>query len=480
MVPPSWCGNVVFLQELGPIEIRMVRATPWEPLYKGLLAAYHYLGYCQTVGAHLKYIAFHQDRPLACMGWGSPRLEGPLQGPIHRLVPFSSNQEPFVQPLWPLLEKLPPDQSHPPRKLHYDQYLSLILFYFFNPTLTALRSIQKASQLEKVQKLLGVKSTSLGSLSEAANVFDPALLPPIVKALAQQALPQETDPLLKDLEKALAARDGSLLPALPKMLWALWLDEDHKAAKLHLEFDLLKSVPTQALLTDGNGNEKTALKNSLAPGKIYVLDAAYAQYSLLYDIHKAQSSFVCRLRDNATWELLYENELSPNDRKADVLRNFVVRLGSEAKKEDIPIPVRVLEIHHFAPVSRPRPSRVSSKKTFRTSNSDYVSSLVTDLLDLPAELIALIFRFRWHIELFFRWFKCILGFKHFLSESENGVTIQLYCGLIASLLISLWSGRKPTKRTYEMLCLHMQGWASDEELEQHLTSLKKRETKKIS
>jgi hypothetical protein len=62
---------VASLQELGPIDIRMVRATPWEPLYKGLLAAYHYLGYCRTVGEHLHYIAFHQDRPLTCMGWGA-------------------------------------------------------------------------------------------------------------------------------------------------------------------------------------------------------------------------------------------------------------------------------------------------------------------------------------------------------------------------------------------------------------------------
>jgi len=57
-------------QEIGPIEIKKVRSTSWEPLYKGLIAAYHYLGYRQTVGEHLKYMAFHQDRPLACIGWG--------------------------------------------------------------------------------------------------------------------------------------------------------------------------------------------------------------------------------------------------------------------------------------------------------------------------------------------------------------------------------------------------------------------------
>jgi hypothetical protein len=297
----------------------------------------------------------------------------------------------------------------------------------------------------------------------------------------KKALPQETDPRLKDLEKTLVAFDGSLLPALPKMIWALWLDQDHKAAKLHLEFDLLKSVPTQATLTDGNQNEKTILRKKLSSGKIYVIDAGYAQYSLFEDILKARSSFVCRLRDNAVWETLYEKELSPKDRNAGVQKDFVVRLGSKVKQDDLSTPVRVIEIHHFDPVPRRRPSRVSSKKTFRTREEDYPLLIVTDLLELPAELIALIFRFRWQIELFFRWFKCILKCQHFLSLSQNGVAIQLYCALIASLLISLWSGRKPDKRTYEMLCLHMQGWASDQELERHLESLKKKlETKKIS
>lgn len=379
-----------------------------------------------------------------------------------------------------MLKKLPPEDSHPPRRLHYDQYLTFILFYFFNPTLRGLRSIQKASQLEKVQKVLGVKSTSLGSFSEAGNVFDHRLLPPVVKQLAQKTLVQETDPLLKDLEKTLVAFDGSLLPALPKMIWALWLDEDHKAVKLHLEFDLLKSVPTQASLTHGNGNEKAILRKQLGPGKIYVLDAGYARYSLLYDILKARSSFVCRLRDNAVWETLYEKELSPEDRKAGVQRDLVVRLGSKVKQDDLPASVRVIEIHHFDQESSRRPSRVSSKKTFRTNSSDYVFLIVTDLLDLPAEVIALIYQFRWQIELFFRWFKCILRCQHFLSLSKNGLAVQVYCALIASLLISLWSGRKPDIRTYEMLCLHMQGWASDRELEEHLRSLKEVGKKKLS
>lgn len=386
----------------------------------------------------------------------------------------------YLKAIWPLLKNLGPVNSHPRRLLHYDQYISFLLFYFFNPTITSLRSIQKASKLEKVQKVLKVRPTSLGSFSEAGNVFDQKLLEPLLKDLAKKALPHEADPLLKELEKTLVAFDGSLLPALPKMIWALWLDDTHKAAKLHLEFDVLKGVPTKARITDGNANERTILKRELTPGKIYVLDAGYAQYALLNEIMEAKSSFVCRLRDNAAWKTLEEREPTSNDRTAGIQREWIVQLGSKAKKDDLKTPLRIIEIHHFDPVRRPRPSRVSSKKTFRTNDSEYDLLIGTDLLHLPAETIALIYHYRWHIELFFRWFKCVLGCKHFLSLSENGLAIQVYCGLIASLLISLWSGRKPTKRTYEMICLHIQGWASAEELEEYLTSLKKTEKKKSS
>ncbi len=77
----------------------------------------------------------------------------------------------------------------------------------------------------------------------------------------------------------------------------------------------------------------------------------------------------------------------------------------------------------------------------------------------------------YNIEVFFRWMKCVLGCRHLLSQGANGVTIQVYVAIIASLLISLWVGRAPTKRTYEMLCFYLSGWASEEELVAHIDRL---------
>ena len=89
-------------------------------------------------------------------------------------------------------------------------------------------------------------------------------------------------------------------------------------------------------------------------------------------------------------------------------------------------------------------------------------------------MIADIYRHRWTIELFFCFFKHVLGCRHLLSTHRKGIEIQSYCAIIACLLISLWTERKPTQRTYEMVCLYLAGWATLEELTEHINKLKRR------
>jgi len=375
----------------------------------------------------------------------------------------------------PLLQKLHGHADCFNRTLHYDQYVSLMLLYFFNPVLTALRSIQQASKLKNVQSKLGIKRTSLGSLSAASRIFDPELLTPVISKLAGQVGSLHLDKRLQDLDLTVVAVDGTLLKALPKMVWALWLDKDHRAAKMHLEFDILKGVPLQAQVTDANTNERTQLKSSLSSGKLYCLDAGYREYRLLESIIQKKSSFVIRLQDNAGYEILKEHQLSQADGEAGIEFDRTVRLGCTQTRDILSKPIRIIQIHYCDErvlSGYKRKSRVSSKKTFRTNSPEHTLLIATDRMDLPAELIGLIYRYRWQIELFFRWFKCILGCQHLLSLSQNGIQIQVYCALIASLLIRLWTGRKPTKRTFEMICLYFQGWATMDELMEHIEALK--------
>ena len=72
----------------------------------------------------------------------------------------------------------------------------------------------------------------------------------------------------------------------------------------------------------------------------------------------------------------------------------------------------------------------------------------------------------------FRQFQHLLGCRHLLSHNQNGIKIQTYCAIIACLLISLWTGRQPTKRTPEMLCYLMMGWATAEDVAAHVAKLK--------
>lgn len=400
-------------------------------------------------------------------------MAGPKNQSIHKktireedLVGFK-----YFKKFKPLLDHLHDTYRHPNRKFHYDQYISLMLFYFFNPILTSLRGVEAATGLKKVQKTLGIKPTSLSCLSEASHLFDASLLEPLIGQLAQKALPVETDSTLKKLEQDLVAVDGTLLPALPKMLWALWLDDEHRAAKMHLSFSVIKHAPLAARITEANANERSVFREFLAPDTIYVLDTGYAEYRLFNEIEEAGSSFVARLRDNAVWDGISERPLTAEGKVAGVKRDVVVQLGSASKRKDYPKPVRVIEIEYYND-SPPRRWRVSSNKTFRTKETKHNMLLVTNRLDLPAEVIALIYKYRWQVELFFRWFKRILSCQHLLAISQNGLTLQVYSALISSLLISLWTGKKPTKRTFEMICMYFAGWAEEDELFEHIEKLK--------
>jgi hypothetical protein len=342
------------------------------------------------------------------------------------------------------------------RRLFYDQYACLLLLFFFNPIVKSLRGIQQGSELDKVQRLFGCGRVSRGSLSEASQVFDPELLHVLIGDLAAQALPlvhgREADAL-----RGLTAVDGSLLPALPKMAWALWLDPQHRAAKMHVHFDVLQGVPVETTVTAGNDSETKELRTTLQAGRLYAIDRGYADYQLFQDIIDAHSDFIGRIRDNAVWTLIEERPLTAAARAAGVRSDRLVWLGGPQSGVPLQQPLRVLEVETGKTDARGRPE---------------VLLLATSRLDLDAELVALGYRFRWAVELFFRWLKCILGCRHLLANSRNGVTIQVYLTIIASLLISLWVGRKPTVRTLEMLQFYFAGWATEEELKAHLAQLK--------
>ena len=348
------------------------------------------------------------------------------------------------------------------RVLHYDQYIALQLLFFFNPIVTSMRGLVQASALKKVQRTLAVAPTSLGSFSEAGSVFDADGLKPIIAELGASLQPLKHDTRLDHLPGILTAVDGTELSALANLAERMIEGRD---VKLHAHFEPLTGVPVDIDVTGVKTSEIENLCERLLPGRVYVQDRGYACFGLMQAIHDIRSHFVSRIRDNSAYEVIENRPLSQAAVAAGVLSDHIVWLGCEQKRQELKQPLRVTKIACT-------PHRKRSGKTGRGGPEQGPWLLIaTNLLDTPAEVICLIYRKRWTVELFFRFFKHVLGCRHLLSHRKNGIQIQVYLAIIVCMLIALWTGRKPTLRTVEMIRLHFAGWADTDELETHIAKL---------
>lgn len=156
------------------------------------------------------------------------------------------------------------------RQLHYDQYCVLMLLAMFSPLVGSLRALQQASGLPKVQQRLGVSRASLGSLSEAVQVFDPERLREIVEEVGAQLPPLSADPRLHELKQAATLVDGTILTALPQIAAAFGggqpTGQRGFAWRLHTHFEVLRGVPTKLTLTaprsSGVSSERAVLTST--------------------------------------------------------------------------------------------------------------------------------------------------------------------------------------------------------------------------
>src|SRR5688572_6129185 len=363
------------------------------------------------------------------------------------------------------------------RSLHFDHYCLLVLLFLFNPIVTSVRGLQQASQLKNVQRKLGCPRTSLGSLSESVSCFDPDRLREVIAELGGRLEPVGRDGRLTGLRHTVTLVDGTLLAALPRMAEASLRKQARGSGlvkwHLHTHFEVDRHVPKRIDVTpEGGGawDERAVLDRAIEPDRLYVMDRGYAKFTLFNAVVAARSGYVCRLRDNSAYDTLEERPLTDADRAARVTGDAVVALGAGSKPDARPDHrIRLVTI-----AARPHRSAGHYARRGSTGPScDGVLRIATNLLDVPAEIIALIYRYRWTIEIFFRFFKQILGCRHLLSHKPKGIEIQAYCAIIACMLISLWTGQKPTRRTYEMVCWYLVGMADREELLAHLARLKK-------
>jgi hypothetical protein len=335
---------------------------------------------------------------------------------------------------------LHPTWQDPQRLLQYSDYLSLFLFALLNPAVRTLRGVCELSQLQRIQQEICCRPVSLGSFSEAQAVLDPALLKEVFSELSGEVIEPKAGQARRWL-----IQDGSLFEALPRMYWALWRRQGKAQAqvRLHLSLDLAQDAPVRAVITPGKVCERAVWRQQCRRGDGYVGDRYYGEnYQMFAELDQADVAFVVRLRDEAVLEVEEELALSAADREARVIRQGWVRLGSHGRAAKLRL--RVVWVQ-------------TAKEVLR---------LVTNLGPeaLSAGEVALLYKQRWQIELFFRWIKCILGCRHWLAESPRGVAIEIYLALIGALLLQLYTAQRPNKRMMELIQLYLLGVATLEEL----------------
>jgi hypothetical protein len=218
-----------------------------------------------------------------------------------------------------------------------------------------------------------------------------------------------------ELEQTVYALDSSTIDlCLSVFPWARFR-RTKGAIKLHTLLDLRGNIPSFIAITDGKVHDVNIL-DVLVPeaGSIYVMDKAYLDFRRLYDLNQCASFFVVRAKSNTRLKRLYSN---PVDKSTGVQCDQIVVLTGFYSRKDYPAKLR--RIRFFDPETNKR------------------LVFLTNQFDLPPETIAALYRYRWQVELFFKWIKQNLRIKSFYGTSENAVKTQIWIAISVYVLVAI-------------------------------------------
>ena len=332
------------------------------------------------------------------------------------------------------LRRLHDVYDHPNRTLRYDTVVAALLTAFYDPALRSLRTIEDHTRCEALADDLPVDRVARSTLADAMGHMDPAHLTPLVRRLMDDvpAL-RRADGDLHALLKRLVAADGTIFTVPADVLWAIALTRRDgtvgRQIRLNLQLDVLQFLPardTLSLSGDGDGSESAAFARDLMGGVVYVCDRNFVDFTFVHAVFDKGSDLVVRLKADTKFVTVEERPLDDADRAANVVSDRVGRVPGSAG----------------SPGFGDKPLR---EVTVRDPRSGKPVRLLTNLLDVSARVIGLIYRYRWMIELFFKWLKCVARLRTFLAHSKNGITLQLYVAVIGVLLTYLRTGgRRPS------------------------------------
>jgi hypothetical protein len=373
------------------------------------------------------------------------------------------------------LRKLYP---HPNRVLFYDDVVVAYLLAFFNPAVRSLRCVQDFSRLEAVNRFFSAEAVCRSTLSEANALFDPRHLNGLIQQLRAD-LPRlaQQDKSLAHLIEQIVAFDGSLFRVAADVEWALKKRNEHTSTRrfvrLNCAYCQATGVPLGVSVSgdDAKGEGTAAVEliraaaqkaDGQAAGswgddtqRIWLFDSGVVTFQLLETILGGGSHVLCNLRHQVGFTVEQEREWSDKDRTAGVVSDRVGHLSGSVGRTPPTALLREVVVHYTDRGGKARRLR-----------------LLTDLLDLPAHLIAELYRYRWQVELFFRWLKVHARFRYLMSFSPNGVTLGFYIATIAAMLMCLHTQQGPSKYALNLFAAVACGLATPAEI---LPILKRRE-----
>lgn len=187
------------------------------------------------------------------------------------------------------------------------------------------------------------------------------------------------------------------------------------AIKLHTLLDLRGNIPTFIHISDGKmGDVKVLDLLPIEAGAFYVMDRAYVDFARLYHMHQLGAFFVTRAKKRMVFRRVYS---AKTDRSTGIICDQTIRLTGVNSTKDYPVFLRRIR--------------------FRDPETGKTLIFLTNNTRLSASLIALLYKNRWKIELFFKWIKQHLKVKHFLGTTENAVKTQIWCAISCYLLIAI-------------------------------------------
>ena len=186
--------------------------------------------------------------------------------------------------------------------------------------------------------------------------------------------------------------------------------------KIHTQIDIVTEIPVFYRITNANVHDVNSMDwftyEALA---CYVFDRGYFDLARLYSIHVSGAFFVIREKGKPAYDIIDGESIF--DGADDVFKDQSIRFTKKANKEKYPGVVR--RIVYYAP-------ELQRSFVYYTNN-----------FYLKAKEIALLYKYRWQVELFFKWVKQHLQVKRFWGESENAVRIQIHIAIITYCLIAI-------------------------------------------